>query len=253
MPHPFPGMNPYVESRELWPSTHRLLITTLADDLSERLGGTYDVWEEEDVYIETGIRRPDVMIWSTGEADDSQADTQVAVHDRAQLVVVPIPHEVPQTHLRIVEIGTNRLVTIIEILSPANKEKDPGRRSYLDKREAIFQSAANLVEIDLLRAWRPMPFESPYENSDYRIMISRANRRPVAEMYAFDVREPIPQITIPLDPGETEPVVDLNALLQKVYDRRNFAGRIDYTREPEPPLSAEKAVWVDEIRAQHLK
>ncbi len=167
--------------------------------------------------------------------------------------VVPMPHEAPQTHLRIVAIGTNRLVTVVEVLSPANQEKDPGCQSSLDKREDIFQSAAHLVEIDLLRAWRPMPFESPYENSDYRIMISRASRRPVAEMYAFDVREPIPHVAIPLDPGAAEPVVDLGALLQKVYDRRNFAGRIDYTRAPEPPLSAEKAAWLDAIRTQgHL-
>ncbi len=86
--------------------------------------------------------------------------------------VVPMPHEAPQTHLRIVAIGTNRLVTVVEVLSPANQEKDPGCQSSLDKREDIFQSAAHLVEIDLLRAWRPMPCESPYENSDYRIMIS---------------------------------------------------------------------------------
>ena len=78
MPHPFPGMNPYVESRELWPSTRRLLMTTLADDLSERLSGAYDVWEEEDVYIETDpIRsartRASVTTTTRGSAPSSTA------------------------------------------------------------------------------------------------------------------------------------------------------------------------------------
>ncbi len=53
------------------------------------------------------------------------------------------------------------LVTIVEVLSPTNKRPGEGRRRYIRKRETIVAGLVNLVEIDLLRRWEPMPLETP--------------------------------------------------------------------------------------------
>ena len=47
------------------------------------------------------------------------------------------------------------LVTVIEILSPTNKEPGPGREEYIRKQQDVMGSFVHLVEIDLLR-------EEPY-------------------------------------------------------------------------------------------
>jgi hypothetical protein len=46
-----------------------------------------------------------------------------------------------------------RVITCIEFLSPWNKS-GPGRREYLKKQKALFESRFNSVEIDLVRAGR---------------------------------------------------------------------------------------------------
>lgn len=85
--------------------------------------------------------------------------------------------------------------------------------------------------------------------SDYRIVIVRGWERPRASLYAFDVRDPIPPIPIPLQRGEEEPLLDLNALLHRLYDQAVYNLRVDYTRPPEPPLGEADATWASDLIA----
>ena len=52
------------------------------------------------------------------------------------------------------------LITVVELLSPANKRGGADREQYVAKREQLLKSAAHFVEIDLLRGGRPMPLEN---------------------------------------------------------------------------------------------
>jgi hypothetical protein len=71
-----------------------------------------------------------------------------------------------------------RLVTCIEVLSPANKRKDSeGWDLYLRKRQALLLGEANLVEIDLLRAGTRMPMLDPWPNSPYTLLVARRASR----------------------------------------------------------------------------
>ena len=89
--------------------------------------------------------------------------------------------------------------------------------------------------------------ESPQKN--YRILVSRS-RRPQAQLYAFSIRQEIPKFLLPLQSEDTEPVVDLQALLIGVYERARFDMAIDYTLEPSPLLKAEDKVWANVLLAQ---
>ncbi len=51
MPTPFPGMDPYLEQRVLWPNVHNSLIAALRDYLAPRLRPRYFVAIEERTYI----------------------------------------------------------------------------------------------------------------------------------------------------------------------------------------------------------
>jgi hypothetical protein len=83
-----------------------------------------------------------------------------------------------------------RVYTVVEVLSPKNKRVGEGRDKYLTKRQKVLNSATHLVEIDLLRTGNLMP-RAEVIRSDYRILVSRANLRPEAELYPFNVPESI--------------------------------------------------------------
>jgi hypothetical protein len=153
-----------------------------------------------------------------------------------------MPDQVIERYLEIRDSATHQVVTVIEVLSPSNKQPGEGRQQYERKRLHVLASWTSLVEIDLLRGWQPMPLgEAPA--SDYRLLVSRGWLRPEASLYPFEVTEPIPEIPIPLRAQESEPALDLNELLHSIYDQVRYDLRIDYSIDPEPPLEPDKAEW----------
>lgn len=93
----------------------------------------------------------------------------------------------------------------------------------------------------------PLPIVGEMPSADYRILICRGDRRPLAVLYTFTVRDEIPSFTLPLDSPDTEPQVDLQALLNGVYDRARYHLAVDYSREPVPRLKAKDAVWAEAL------
>ena len=141
---------------------------------------------------------------------------------------------------------TNQVVCVIEVLSPKNKQSRDGRNAYETKRQKILGSATHLVEIDLLRGGSPMPIAAPARKS-YSILVSRSDDRPDAELYEFDLPEPIPSFPVPLQPGESEPIVALQQLVNDIYTRARFDLAIDYTQPLKPNLTSEEVSWITNI------
>lgn len=255
MPSPFPGMNPYLEHPELWPGIHHWLIIAIAEALVPPLRPKYRVAVEVRLYEEvTGgqslsVGIPDVTIKrSPGATSLGISDVAVAAPKTSPLTVaVPMPLTVRQGYLEVREVATGEVVTAIELLSPTNKRGGKGRRDYESKRMQVLGSLTHLVEIDLLRERKPMPVLNVTVDSDYRILVSRSERRPQADLYAFNLRDSIPSFPLPLQAGDREPFVDLQFLLQQVYDRAGYDLAIDYAREPVPALSEEDAAWMDAL------
>ncbi|MEM8602454.1 MAG: DUF4058 family protein, partial [Cyanobacteria bacterium P01_H01_bin.121] len=77
----------------------------------------------------------------------------------------------------------------------------------------------------------------------YRILVSRAEQRPHAALYPFNLQESIPTFPIPLQAGEPEISVELQRLLNQVYERASYDLAIDYSLPPIPPLTSEDAAW----------
>ncbi len=252
MPSPFPGMNPYLEDPELWSEVHHRLITAIAIAIAPDLRPKYRVAIEKRTYLSdiensvlVGI--PDVAVYAKrSTANQPRSTVALASRTEAISVTIPLPEEVRESYLAIKEGETGAVITVVEIISPKNKRSKEGRKAYEKKRQQVLASSTNLVEIDLLRSGKPMRIIEKIE-SDYRILISRGDRRPRASLYAFSVRDEIPAFPLPLESGDTEPLVELQPLLNEIYDQASFDMAIDYDREPVPKLKPEDVAWADEL------
>jgi len=251
MPSPFPGMDPYLEDPEHWLGLHNQLIVAIANSLTPKLRPRYWVSVEERTYITalddtTFLGRPDVTVRPTRVHEPSATFSNTTVAS-PRIVELPIPDEITETYLHVRQLPSREVVTVIEVLSPTNKRPGEGRRLYEEKREQVLRSRTHLVEIDLLRAGQPMPFRGNGYDGHYRILVSRAKRRPHAELYAFSVRDPIPVFKLPLLPGDDEPLLDVGALLHEVYDRGGFDLAINYDEAAVPPLEGDDAQWANQL------
>lgn len=254
MPSPFPGMNPYLEHPEVWLGVHHWLIIEIARFLSPQLRPKYRVAVEVRMYETTGenallVGIPNVVVKRSNTAANSSM-TNVAVAlptTQPTRVIVPVPEIIKEGYLEIREVGTDAVVTTIEILSPTNKRSGKGRQIYENKRLQVLGSQTHLIEIDLLRKGESMPFFGNQVESQYRILVSRGNYRPNADLYAFNVQDVIPSFPLPLRSKDSEPVIDLQALLSEIYEVASYDLVMDYNQEPVPALSESDAVWADTL------
>jgi hypothetical protein len=259
MPSPFPGMNPYLEHPSLWPEIHNRLIVAISDSLVPQLVPQYIVAIEHRIYQILNeesllIGMPDLLVKKrnySSQIPDSETNSGVAVMAQAatpQLVRMPMPMETKEAYLEVRDTSTGEVITVIELLSPKNKRKGPGRQAYEDKRYQILSSRTNLVEIDLLRSGEPLlTFGGEDIVSDYRLIVSRGWQRPVGELYAFNLEDNMPIFPLPLRREEPEILVNLQELLGIVYERAGLDYRIDYQQEVVPSLSELQASWVEDL------
>lgn len=259
MGSPFPGMDPYLEHPDLWSEVHHRLITAIADAVSPRVRPRYRVaiekrtylLESDDAALLVGI--PDVAILSS--ARDGGYEPIVSTVARGAspsvlepvTVAVPVPEEVRESYLEVREVATGKAITVIEILSPGNKRTGEGRRVYERKRQQVLGSLTHLVEIDLLRGGEPMPVINDQHRSDYRILVSRGEQRPLAQLYCFSLRDALPSFALPLQPGDHEPMVEMQLLFDGIYERAGYDLVLDYTRSPDPPLRQDTTLWADAL------
>ncbi len=165
-------------------------------------------------------------------------------------VEIRVYEEIRERYLEIREVASGEVVTTLELLSPSNKRAGKGRSLYEEKRLRILGSRTHLIEVDLIRSFRPLPIRGTVQPSLFRILITRSHQRPRAALYPFGLSDPIPPLPVPLKPDEPEPIVDLQSLLHQVYDRAGYDLEIDYTHDPVPPLKNEDATWVDALLKQ---
>lgn len=252
MTSPFPGMNPYLENPELWTEVHHRLITAIANAIEPQLSREYRVAIEKRTYL--GDIEDSVLIWipdvavTTKKKTSTQNKSTIAtlpVQGESVTVKVPIPEQKKEAYLEIREVATGYVVTTIEVLSPTNKRMGKGRDAYEEKRRDVLSTPTHLVEIDLLRGGKPMRILSEISKTDYRILVARGNRRPLAEVFGFNIQQEIPQFLLPLKSGDKEPLLDLQSLLGQVYQQARFELAINYNIEPLPPLKAEDKIWAD--------
>jgi len=245
MPSPFPGMNPYLEQADTWEDFHQRFITHAAAMLSGLVGARYLVKIEVRVYLHElpaeerrYFGRADVGV--TGPAEARPAVATVPATAPVQLALPAVDME-RRSWLEIRDRRNRHVVTMIEVLSPANKTPGPDRDDSLRKRTVIFENRIHFVEIDLRRGGeRPRPRELP--PCAYYVLVSRLKDRPQLGMWPLSLRDRLPVIPVPLAAPDPDVLLDLQAVLDRTYDAADY-GKYIYGERPEPPLSPEEEAW----------
>jgi hypothetical protein len=242
-------MDPYLEG-PLWSSFHTQLCSEIARRLTPALGDRYIALVEERLVVES---IDDVSIAArTIRPDVSVASTQVRAAGTAALMEPPmrlatvVESELPMHFIEIRSVPNMVVVTVMEVLSPANKEGE-GRADYLRKRRAVLNSDVNLIEIDLLRSGRRVPMRDPLPDFPYFVLIHRASSRPLADVWPIGLQDPLPSIPVPLLAPDADVELNLQAAFSGAYDSVGYGRAIDYAAQPSLPLPDSEAEWVRKL------
>jgi hypothetical protein len=258
MPSPFPGMDPFIEGQE-WEDFHAHFIEDLHAALVPQVRPRYVVRVERRVYLEhTPVEpvaeprewiRPDVSVLdhTRSASTEGSVATVAEVAAPAARLALPIPERRQERYLTIRLREGHELVTSIELLSPGNKRRgSDGRREYLEKRQEVLVSPAHLVELDLLRGGARLPTLEQPPAADYYAFVARSESRPLADVYAWSVRDPLPTIPVPLAGDDPDAKLDLQSIFVAMYDRVGYDYSLDYGVPVEPALGDADDVWVRE-------
>jgi len=259
MAGPFPGIDPYLEFQAPWPDFHNGLIAEIRNELGARLPSAYVARVDERIEVSSSASdppssfRPDVLVGRfAGGAASSDAASAKSPTATIEPTLVEIldrdPEEIRITWVEIRALPELDLVTAIEVLSPINKSWQ-GRRAYLDKRDKLHASRANLVEIDLLVGGTPLPMKQRIEPGAYYAIVARGARLPLAEVYRWTVRDPLPRLPIPLREPDPDILIDLAALVNRVYDLGRYSRtlRRDLPLPETTSLTPEDRAWVESL------
>ncbi len=253
MPSPFPGMNPYFEEPSVWTDFHNTFLGYFREALHPAVAPRYFVRVEEHIYLRELDDDDDDTRRRAGISDLHVADREATRPAPGGTVVLTPPARavLPRytrerlTFLEVRDRNDRSVVTVIEMLSPSNKVPGLDRERFLDKRRGLLTSRANYVELDFLRGGPRLPLRSR-PPCDYYAMVSRPDARPGADIWPIRLRLPLPVIPIPLRPGETEPLIDLQAVLHRTYDGGGYAQHI-YFLPPDPPLAPPDDAWAADV------
>lgn len=253
---PFPGMDPYLESSEMWQDVHGNLMNVFREQLIPRLLPNYVVKIETEIIIDRSFEDvddiqqkkvvPDVSVMQV-DSPTEHGGTAVAIPPAPLRVRVPIgiPMRIRSIHIH--HHDTKQLVTVIELLSPVNKRPGKGRDHYLDKRDTYLESNVHLIEIDLLRKYPCMPLIGSIPEVPYLAIISNFYERPAVDVWPIRLQDALPTLSVPLLHPDPPVPLDMQQAFHTAYQRARYDALIDYTCLPEPPLSDEERTWITSL------
>jgi hypothetical protein len=253
MPSPFPGMDPFIEMQE-WSDFHARFMTVISEVLTPDIRPRYIVRVERRVYVEQSFGDPEqaipdiAILERTNFADKTiPAPTTDSTSTIAPVeCLLPEIEETREYFLTIKDRETQRIVTMIELLSPSNKRaKSVGNDKYISKRTEILQSDANLIELDFLRFGQRLPMQTPLPPGDYYALVCRAWHRRRANVYAWTMRQQLPTIPIPLCQNEPEPHLDLQKAFELTFERAAYQDSLDYSQPLKPAMDQDDSTWME--------
>nr|WP_184195436.1 DUF4058 family protein [Armatimonas rosea] len=237
MPSPFPGMDPYLERRSLWPDVHNAFLFCLRAEINRKLPQGFSARMEERLVVEEGIRHfeADVAIGHGGPPSEGATLAEIPskfmdwIEDGVpvrQLFIEIHSHNTPE----------RRVLTVIELLSHSNKSAGRGRDEYLAKQKTLLESEVHLLEIDLLRAGEytlaasQSGLRARFGAFDYAASLHRGGYGQRFQAVAWTIQERLPTVLVPLDETHPDLEIDLQPVFERTYDECGFERMVDYTQ-----------------------
>ena len=256
MKSPFPGMDPYLEKH--WGDIHSSLIIYARDQLQGALPGSLFARVEERIFLESeeGVGRsmfPDVRVVEYPPDKSSGAATVADVAVEEPILIHCPREQITESYIEIIDAESgNRVITVIEILSPSNKTPGESQTSYLKKQRECQEARVSLVDIDLLRTGQrklcvPVELIPRSFRTLYQICVHRASKPDLAEVYAVPLQKRLPSIRIPLRQQDQDVRLHLQDLLDQAYHNGRYARTLDYKLSLDPPLPRTETRWARQI------
>lgn len=229
MPSPFPGMDPYLEHPKLWPAFQHQLLACLYQVLLPGLVDRYRARIGSRTYTSE-------MALFTSVVKEDHSEEFIEVRNRTD----------------------GRLVTLVEVVSPANKATPAGRAAYLERRRDALLQRAGVVEIDLVLQGKPtLTFSRDgLPEYDYAVTVTRGASPDRYEIYTTTLAKRLPKFKVPLAADDRDALLDLQAAFSRAFDLGNFTALVDYkgATPPDVPLSGDHQKWLDDhLRGMKLR
>jgi hypothetical protein len=253
-------MDSYLETRGLWEGFHNHLVETIYQSIAAVLPRGYTIDTATRTYVvlmgtegkEESLAKPDVVLTepTAGKKSRKKKGGAAVLEADADSESVPmqafIAEKFEETFVEIYAEHEERvLVTCIEVLSPANKRPDTeGWSQYERKRQAMLLGRANFIEIDLLRGGTRMPMLTPWPDSPYTLLVSRATSAPRCRVWPASFSRRLPVIPVPLTTRDPDLSLDLQPLIDGIYSLGRYDERIDYNQPLSPAFSEADAAQV---------
>jgi hypothetical protein len=190
-------MDPRLENDTLWPLFHHKLVTCLYESLLPGLADRYRAQITKRGY-------------TAGQANHQEE------------------------YIEIRERREGRLVTLIDVVSPANRTSEDGRRAYRETRRAGRNAGANLVEIDLVLQGKAMLDygRAGLPDFDYAVTVKRSTQPDRYEVYTTTLQERLPRFRLPLAVDDRDTVLDLQSAFSRAFQWGGFGSQVDHHAEP---------------------
>ncbi len=129
---------------------------------------------------------------------------------------------------------------------PATSRSGTPAGLFHEKRKQWIRQPVNVVEIDLLSGGHRLPMRGLLPTGDYYAFVSRSNRRPNCDVYAWSIRRELPAIPIPLSIPDPDVLLDLRAVFTQTYDGAPYGESINYSAPLDSPLVSEDRAWAEQ-------
>ena len=205
MPSPFPGMDPYLESRTGATYIHASLVVYASDALQPLLQRT----------LRSRIDERDTL---------------------------DLP-EATERFIKIIDIGSgNRVVTVIEFII-SNKPRGESREQYL--RGAGRKRSAPRLQSGRDPPQSIRNNDNGEHHLLLQSATAGQRLRGKLKCTRCRFRERLPTIKIPLRPTDADVPLDLQPLIDQCYRNGGYEGTLDYSVDPEPPLVGAEKEWAE--------
>lgn len=253
MPSPFPGMDPFIEVCGIFEDFHFEFLGNWRYALNRQLPDGYVAVIGERYYLaetqagDAARRReviPDIAIEVKAEPAASSASGVATLEPEVRLHV--IPDETREAFIEIRRESDRSLVTVMELLSPSNKDSR-GRSAYIDKQQAVLSQPVHLFELDLLLTGPRFTLSEPLPAGDYYAFLSRAKSRPRCEVFTWAVSAKLPTLPIPLKAPDDDLLIDFQSVFDETFERGNYRKLLDYAADVNLPVSDAIREWISGV------
>jgi hypothetical protein len=246
-------LNSYIQQANgMYSPFHHEMISFIRSHLDKVLPANFYAHSEQGLqlhYSDEGAKKrlPDISVFETRPSKDVQS--REFSNPTATIPIIELAEEVSEEDIPmrvgVYQVEPNdprgKLVTAIEVLSPANKPKGSNFADYSQKRLEFLERGINLFEIDLLHespsvVSRLPSYPSKNENAyPYNFLISTPipnYKTGTTKWYGVAVDSPLPALPLPLTQTETV-ALDLQIIYNTLFaDVRFYHQFVDYDTLP---------------------